>query len=103
MKARIIAAAVMDHNECVFTGSYHGDAIDNARLNEATPIPNYTDESWDVPFKLGFMDEDGEFLTREQAYWRGIELNQLVERAHYKPNDPDGCIHTCEFKIDSPY
>jgi hypothetical protein len=95
--ARIISAAARDADGSIWTGSYHGTAID-AATQYGNPIAGYRDPSWDVEFELGFMDEDGDFMTREQAYERGVQLRQLRACADYRPGDPYGCIHSRDFR-----
>lgn len=93
------AAAVRDANGKVFAGSYHGAAIDNAISGGAKKIPDYFDPSWDVQFEVGFVTNAGEFLSRDQAFARGVELKQIPEDTAYV--DADG-VHTRAFKAADP-
>lgn len=85
MLPRVICAAVRDNNGEVFTGSYHGDAIDMALRSNAVPIPNYRSEVWDVRFMEGFLDEEMNFLTREEAAHRAGVLGQLPKGYRTEP------------------
>ena len=40
------------------------------------PIPGHLDDVWDVPYVTGFVDAAGTFLTRLEAYQRGLDLGR---------------------------
>lgn len=94
------AAAVRDANGKIFEGSYHGDAIDRAIIRNAKKIEGYSDPSWDVPFELGFVTNGNEFLSRDQAFIRAKELEQVP--ADFVPSGelggPEGEFHTRDLK-----
>ncbi len=97
----VAAAAVEDAEGKIYRGSYHGAAIDAAQSAKAPKIEGYSDPSWDVPYKVGFVTNDGEFLSRDQAYARGLEMKQLDEETANRYSDQDG-IHTRAFKASDP-
>lgn len=88
-------AAVRTEEGKIFTGAYHADAIKNY-FKESRPEISEADlehRAWaavDEPaYKLesGFMTNEGEFLNREQAFNRAVELKQ------YKPSAVDQIDH----------
>ena len=78
-------------------GRYHGEAIDRAQAAKAPKIPDYSDPTWDVPYELGFVTNDGEFLTRSEALERGKELGQLPP--DFEPDvAEEGEVHASDFR-----
>lgn len=72
-------AAVQLKNGKVFTGAWHGEAIDNFRK----AFPSMSDEAFNNTLQNelvdGFVTNGGEFLTREEAFNRAVELQQISE------------------------
>lgn len=89
----IAAPCVRDAIGRTFTGSYHGDAIDRANMLGAAKIPDYSAPCWDVPYEVGFVTWDDEFLTREQAFIRACELKQLTSE-----DETEDFLHTRTLK-----
>lgn len=96
----VASAAVQDADGKIFRGRYHGAAIDAALSGNAKKIEGYSDPSWDVAFKVGFVTNNGEFLSRDDAFARGKELAQLPPDFEPKPvvGGPEGEIHTRDFR-----
>lgn len=95
----VVSAAVRDAEGGLWTGSYHGAAIDRAQIAKAPEIEGYFDPSWDVPYEVGFVTREGEFLSRDQAFDRAKELGQLPEDVTKSDlQNPEEGIHTREFK-----
>lgn len=74
-KPRIKAAAVILKDGRIFTGKHHGDCIKKALENNA-PIPITQKQQ-------GFIDEDGNFLTR-------IEAGEVAFKSGQIKNNPKG-------------
>lgn len=91
----IVGAAVRDAAGSIFVGRYHGEAIDRAHLMRAKPIAGYSAPCWDVPFHVGFVTLDGEFLSRVEAYQHALRIKQIKEDGAFM--DQDG-IHSNAFK-----
>ena len=73
--AKIVASAIKSPSGRIYTGLYHGDAV-NAATNELGNM-NAMDEFLDQlqDWDQGFVDDAGKFLTREQASKRAKQLN----------------------------
>jgi hypothetical protein len=75
-------AAVEDAEGKIYTGAWHGEAFTKARDAGAKPIGYYDIEGLKEPFyREGFLTGEEEFLDRESAAQRAIELGQLNRRA----------------------
>jgi len=69
------AAAARDEEGKIYTGTWHGEAEEAAHVaGSKTP--------WDK-LEMGFVANNGEWLSREKALQRGIELGQIA-KSKYK-------------------
>lgn len=67
--SRIRCAAVRAPDGAVYTGEDHGEAINDAI---------YFDQVASLLLH-GFLDMDGKFLTRKEAYDRAVECGQIKD------------------------
>lgn len=84
---RVVCAAIKDKLGLVFCGARHRDSIMNAapiRIYGPTHYHNYTEGV------CGFIDNKGQFLTREQAWVIAEKAGQI--RPH--PSQKPGILHS---------
>jgi hypothetical protein len=91
----IKSAAVQDGDGKIFEGRFHGEAILRADDEGAAAIRGYSDPIWDVPYKTGFVTNEGEFLSRDESFQRAKELEQLPK--DFQPLEP-GELHTGDLR-----
>jgi ribosomal protein S18 acetylase RimI-like enzyme len=85
-------AAVQDKDGNLYTGAFHAEAAE--KYWAAKGDPDASLQAWNKSDELveGFVTNEGEFLTREQAFERAQELGQ------YKPkSDDDGQLESGRF------
>ena len=77
----IIAAAIRTKDGRLFVGKRHGDCITNA-LNIMLSVNIETLEAKEKlkDCEQGFLDDKGEFLDREKAYYHAAETKQIERR-----------------------
>lgn len=76
MNKRVVCAAIRNKkNGRIITGARHYDSLMIATIN-------YSKEDWDKPrdVEQGFIDQYGNFLTREEAFIIASENNQIIRK-----------------------
>ena len=69
---RVVCAAVRDSDGRIVIGPRHFDKT-------MTDTINLLDE-WSRPWEQGFIDQHGEFMTREEAHKVATEAGQIIRR-----------------------
>lgn len=84
----IKTAAVKDDEGKVFTGLWHGEAIDKAESKGTFK----RDEDGFPILEEGFVTNEGEFLSRQEAFERAAEIDQISESSQksFKIGMPEG-------------
>src|SRR5690606_13076749 len=80
-------AAIRDEDGNVFTGRFHGEATEKYFEAKDPGNPDNSLKAWNEHDNLeqGYVTNEGEFLTREQAFERATELNQYRPREGEDP------------------
>ena len=69
---RVVCAAVRDSDGRIAIGPRHFDPTMAGAIN------NFP--AWSRPYEQGFIDQHGEFMTREEAHKVATESGQIVRR-----------------------
>lgn len=67
----MITHSAIEYNEIIYTGQRHDLIIKDMVENHNIPAP--------IKGKQGFIDHDGNFLNRNEAYIEAEKCNQLKE------------------------
>lgn len=73
MLRRVVCAAIRDENGIIICGPRHFDHIMHVQ------IAAHPEGSWNLA-EQGFVDQFGEWLTREEALTVALEAHQIVRR-----------------------
>lgn len=77
MTKRIVCAAIKNSKGRIIVGARHYDGIMHTALNYCTDRADWEDHSQIVQ---GFIDQRGNFLTREEAFIIATENNQIIRK-----------------------
>lgn len=72
MMRRVVCAAIRDHTGRIVCGARHFDAVMSRAIGEMM--------SFVIPWEQGFIDQRGEFMTREEAHKVATEAGQILRR-----------------------
>ena len=72
VRRRVVCAAVRDSDGRIVVGPRH---FDQTMTNAIYSLPE-----WSRPWEQGFIDQRGEFMTREEAHKVAIEADQIIRR-----------------------
>jgi hypothetical protein len=76
MDRRVVCAALRSKDGAVICGARHFDAVMVATIVASDPLDA---RKWKQA-EQGFIDQHGEFLTREEAHKVATEAGQIVRR-----------------------
>jgi len=77
----ITAAAAQLTNGSVFTGLYHGDALEKAKAAHALHSESYFNRLFAKSLD-GFMTSKGRFVDPEEAYKIAVKSRQVTAKSH---------------------
>lgn len=75
MTKRIVCAAIRNSKGRIIVGARHYDGIMHTTLNYSTDYADWEDHS---QITQGFIDQRGNFLTREEAFDIAEENGQII-------------------------
>ena len=75
MTKRIVCAAIRNSKGRIIVGARHYDGIMHTALNYSTDSADWEDRS---QITQGFIDQRGNFLTREEAFDIAEENGQII-------------------------
>lgn len=72
---KVVCAAIKNEHGRIITGARHFDGIMHTQLN-------FSKDDWSNHEKIvqGFIDQRGNFLTRQEAWKMAVEADQIIRR-----------------------